>query len=142
LWKDEDDDWYSFQTLTGHSATVWCIDFDSTGTYLASVGDDLSLRIWKEEQGQYHPFSIYEKLHEGTIYSVSWSKSHGKIATCGADNRIHILELVGDQLILKDTVQDAHSISDINFVIWCPLPGNENYLASCGDNHNISIWQN
>jgi WD40 repeat protein len=141
LWRDEDDDWYSFQTLKGHTSTVWSIDFDSTGKLLASVGDDLSLRIWKEQDGQYHQLVMYENLHERTIYGVSWSKSHNLIATCGGDNRIHILELVGNTLVLKDTIHEAHGISDINFVQWCPLGQYSQYLASCGDDQTIKVWQ-
>ena len=37
LWKDEDDDWYSFQTLTAHSSTVWCVDFNQDGTMLGII---------------------------------------------------------------------------------------------------------
>lgn len=135
---------YCFQTLNGHTSTVWSIDFDSTGDLLASVGDDKSLRVWKKNtQGTYDAYLELADLHSRTIYSVSFQ--YPIIATCGADNCINIVELTQDAdscaLKVRATVTEAHGSQDVNCVVFCPLDEYKNYLASGGDDNSIKIWR-
>ncbi|PIA13918.1 WD40 repeat-like protein [Coemansia reversa NRRL 1564] len=90
IWRDEDDDWYSAATLTGHTSTVWGGAFSHNGKYLASVSDDRTVRVWTwgatpDENSDanaglyYRPGISYEcvatvpdSVHTRAIYSVSW----------------------------------------------------------------------
>lgn len=36
IWKEDEDDWYCADTLSGHQSTVWSIDFDATGDHLGN----------------------------------------------------------------------------------------------------------
>lgn len=86
-----------------------------------------------------------EEAHQRSIYSVSWSKVSGSIASCGADNAIRITKLVdlGEGFYKFDTVaviDNAHSGFDINCVRWCPLDSHRSLLASCGDDDNVKLW--
>ncbi|KAI8895192.1 WD40-repeat-containing domain protein [Globomyces pollinis-pini] len=144
LWKDEDDDWFSFQTLGGHDSTVWGIDFNQNGNMLVSVSDDLSLKIWsKLPNGNYECTFTFEKLHSRTIYSVSWSKSNGLIATCGGDNQICILQVnePGTSVKKVASIFNAHGPNDINCINWCELEGYQDHFATGGDDHHVRIWK-
>lgn len=106
--------------LTGHTSTVWCIDFEKptpnaipTPSRLVSCSDDLTVRIWtrasspssssaKQAPSILRTTSIKEEwnetvrlpvVHTRTIYAVSWSASRpGRIVSCGGDGRIVVYE--------------------------------------------------
>ncbi|KAH6568415.1 hypothetical protein BASA50_005356 [Batrachochytrium salamandrivorans] len=158
IWKEEDADWYCSDTLLGHTSTVWNIDFNRKGDMLASVSDDKSLRIWKQDTTtkKYQAHAISANHHSRTIYSVSWSKHLDLIATASGDNCIIISKLdegtsLGTSpdgnrsdtptLSKVSTQVDAHGLSDINCVVWCPIKEFERYLASTGDDGIIRIWE-
>ncbi len=47
-WKFEDavDDFICSYTIEGHESTVWSLDFDRTGRYMVSCGEDKNWMIW------------------------------------------------------------------------------------------------
>ena len=48
MYKEDDDDWICFATLSSHSSTVWSAAFDKTGDRIATVGDDRTMKIWQQ----------------------------------------------------------------------------------------------
>ncbi|KAI8325092.1 WD40 repeat-like protein [Martensiomyces pterosporus] len=120
LWKEDDDDWYSAATLTGHGSTVWGGAFSADGGFLASVSDDRTIRVWAKEANKsegaqedgfyYRPEISYKciavvpnAIHKRAIYSVSWSapsrstgtepSNLGYLATGCGDNSLRIFEV-------------------------------------------------
>ncbi|ORY38620.1 WD40 repeat-like protein, partial [Rhizoclosmatium globosum] len=147
IWRDKDDDWYCSDTLKGHTSTVWGIDFDETGDYIASVGDDKSLKIWHNANisdafTPYKCISSTPSIHTRAVYSVSWSKTHGKIATCSGDNYIRVFEVDANKTAVKmiAEIPNAHGDFDVNSVRWCPLAEHGHLLASAGDDGNVKVW--
>lgn len=133
------DDWVLDCTLVGHTSTVWSIDVNASGNQLVSVSDDESLRIWQDNQGSWESIFVSEQHHKGVIYSVSWSKIHHHIASCGADSIIKIgLFDNGWQSLVS--IQ-AHTHYEINCVKWCPLQDHSTYLASAGDDALVNVWE-
>ena len=65
---DPQEDWFCFQTLTGHDSTVWTLAFSPDGRYLASGSDDCTIRIW--ERVQEHKWECVDVLegHERSVY--------------------------------------------------------------------------
>ncbi|KAJ2556998.1 Cytosolic iron-sulfur protein assembly protein [Coemansia sp. RSA 1933] len=139
LWREDDDDWYSAATLTGHTSTVWAGAFSpDDGRFLASVSDDRTVRIWAApaaaaaqsdavRDGFYHkPDTTYEciavvpdSVHTRAIYSVAWtrplsdggSEQLGFLATGCGDNTMRILRV---------TAADDGSLSGgINVALEC-----------------------
>ncbi|KAI8813321.1 WD40-repeat-containing domain protein [Cladochytrium replicatum] len=48
LWMENGQNYWACAGSTeGHTSTVWSVDFDPTGNYLASVSDDKSMKIWR-----------------------------------------------------------------------------------------------
>ncbi|KAG0305142.1 cytosolic iron-sulfur protein assembly, partial [Dissophora globulifera] len=180
IWRDDDDDWYCSDTLVGHESTVWAIDFSPSGDELVSASADETLKIWKrfvpgnalgivtQRRGEpiWKCVATVVGKHERCIYSVSWSKVNGLIASSGADNTIRLFEVkdatapVGTEgrltaeqqkalnepgvLFEADKVADvrkAHGTSDINSVAWYPNADHGDWLASGGDDGSVRIWR-
>lgn len=86
------DDWVCSYTLEGHGSTVWGLDFDADEQHLVSVGDDRRLVLWEVGPTNYHHKGVLEGLHSRCIYSCSWSKTSGLIATGGGDNCVRLVD--------------------------------------------------
>ncbi|KAJ3299959.1 cytosolic iron-sulfur protein assembly [Borealophlyctis nickersoniae] len=159
IWREDDDDWYCSDTLRGHTSTVWAVDFNQTGDTLASVSDDRSMKFWRrgppdaESQAfrrdpKWRCIGTIANLHKRTIFSVTWSKVHGRIASAGADDTVRILEEVPSQVDGEIAFKTAavlerpHGQSDVNCARWCPLEGEDsNLLATTGDDGVVRIWR-
>lgn len=74
-----------------------------TRQFLVSASDDTTLRFWKQykpnnqegiatpgNQPKWMNVCTISGQHERCIYSVSWSKVHGKVASASGDNHIKI----------------------------------------------------
>ncbi len=85
--------------------------------------------------------------HERTVYSVDWSRLHGRIATGAADNCIRVFQEVTsraagdsstDTFELEVLAPGAHR-GDVNCVRWCPREAS--VLVSAGDDGLIKLWR-
>jgi WD40 repeat protein len=156
LFKEDEDDWYCYDTLTGHESTVWSVTFDKSGERLASCSDDKSVKIWQA----YHPGNqegvvtsdnnpkwkgvcTLSGYHSRTIFDVDWSQS-GVIATAAGDDTIRLFqESASDDpknqpsYSLTVAAEKAHS-QDINSVAWNPK--HHEILASASDDNIIKLW--
>jgi len=154
IWKEDDDDWFCSETLTGHTSIVWDISFDATGNFFASVGDDHKLIIWKhcpqtnkgqdvENVNEWQNVCTIADQHQRCIYAVDWSQSTGRIATGGGDDCIRIFQkdpksnYEAPQYLLKAIAENAHN--DVNSVHWNPK--RPSMIASAGDDNLIKIWE-
>eukprot|EP00347_Sterkiella_histriomuscorum_P020000 403339480 len=158
-WKYEDsiDDWMCAYTMEGHESTVWQIDFDASGDYMVSCGEDKNWMIWKINEKTFENKGMISNLHQRSIYSCSWAKTTISspadvktdfIATAGADNKIMVYEINRDSLSSSGTgsfefnivAQQAHAHSnDVNSVVFHPT--NPYILASCSDDGKIKLWK-
>ncbi|KAF0509121.1 WD40 repeat-like protein [Gigaspora margarita] len=164
IWKEDEDDWYCSDTLEGHESTIWSIDFDKTGEYLVSASDDKTLKFWHcyrpdnregiitdRNESKWKCICTMSGYHQRCIYSVSWSKVHGRIASCGGDNTVRIFEqeestVSGNTIDTTNfsmiaSVTSAHGVVDVNCVQWYPTEKHSNWLATAGDDGIVRIWQ-
>lgn len=159
LWKDNQDDWGCYANLTGHSSTVWCIDFESGSSSdprLVSCSDDETVRIWRrEEMAQEQPNIAYilssfeetwvqeailPKVHVGAIYSVSWSKTSGRIVSSGSDGNLIIYGEGKQGWTVEAIKRNAHGVYELNCCIFCNVLECE-YIFTGGDDGNINVWE-
>lgn len=65
------------QTLAGHEGAVWVLSFSEDGTFMASGGDDRTIRIWQNtraangERGEGTGASLSSRLHAGSYGCLS-----------------------------------------------------------------------
>ncbi|KZZ97206.1 WD repeat protein [Ascosphaera apis ARSEF 7405] len=152
---------------------------------LVSASDDKTVRIWKrisDKQSPQNTSSIpsiirpteadevwieettLPPVHDLSIYSVSWSKHTGHIATTGADGRIAIYEekqMSGDvdmhnlkegtswnsQWEVIRIIEAAHGEYEINHVVWADIceaatsGATQEVLLSTGDDGLVKVWR-
>ncbi|CCJ31153.1 unnamed protein product [Pneumocystis jirovecii] len=159
IWKDNQDDWECYATLSGHNSTVWCIDFESGLSHnprLVSSSDDQTIRIWQRElvaQDQLNVMpilvsseetwvqkTVLPKVHIGAIYSVSWSKTSGKVVSCGSDGNLVVYKEDEKHWIIEALQKHAHDVYELNCSIFGNISDTE-YIFTGGDDANINIWE-
>jgi len=160
LFKEDlsDNDWTCFATLTSHESTVWSISFDKSGSRLASVSDDQTLKIWREYKpgnpegvattdgdSAWKLTATISGFHTRTVYDVDWCKSEGgPIATACGDDAIRIFsEDLGSDAnapgFTMDTLVEKAHTQDVNALAWNPV--DHALLASCSDDGLVKIWR-
>ena len=84
----------------GHKSTIWCFDFNQSGTHIVSCSEDKSWVLWSITATGYKKLGEVNNTHFRSIYSISWCKSPdvNRIATAGADNQIMLYEIPKVQL--------------------------------------------
>lgn len=160
----DDDDWTCVSELTGHTGTVWAIDFekssDSSTVRLCSCSDDSSVRIWKRVSSldeskkdsipstlrsdssteEWELECILPEIHERQVYSCSWSPK-GRIASVGSDGKIVIYSKSGGVWTVEQTHELAHSVFEINSCEWWyDAQKDTEYLVTAGDDGAVNMW--
>jgi cytosolic iron-sulfur protein assembly protein CIAO1 len=169
IWAEEDGDWYCALSLSSiHTSTIWTLTIAPSATRFVSGSADHSLAIYKcftpDELNQrdlllassastkLHKKATWEcvgKLpdaHSSTIYSVDYAPtraSHGRIVSCGADNKIQIYREVSSStpeqpLFVVDAMVTVPTGGDLNCVKWHPYDGS--VLVTASDDGSVRIW--
>ena len=176
IWAEECDEWYCVMTFdtSVHSSTIWCITLSPGGVRLFSGSEDGSMAIWKmytanervtattatansnnnninSKGGIFNCVGKLHNAHSGyAVMSIDVSSTragHGRIVSCGGDNRINIYREektssssseVAPKFALEVVIDDAHD-GDVNCVKWHPMDGN--CLVSCGDDGAVRLWR-
>lgn len=152
-----DNDWTCFATLASHESTVWSVAFDETGSRLASVSDDQTMKIWREykpDNPQGVPTSNGDPtwkltatvtgFHTRTIYDVDWCKKTGALVTACGDDGVRVFVEAPDSdphaptFELGTVMEQAHA-QDVNAVAWNPIEAG--LLVSCGDDGLVKLWR-
>lgn len=78
-------------TLTGHRARVWSVALDGAGRYLASGGDDRTVRVWRLDALEAEPQVI--EGHNFWVGGVSFSPDGRTLAAAGYDKTIRLWDV-------------------------------------------------
>ncbi|KAJ9642541.1 Cytosolic iron-sulfur protein assembly protein [Coniosporium tulheliwenetii] len=106
LWREDLDDWGQCALLSGHRGTVWWVEFEGVEgpngvpsiLRTSSIEED-----WVEE-------TRLPKAHGRAIYTATWSKKTGLIASTGSDGKIVIYQ----ERWKSDASASASAASEVN----------------------------
>ncbi|KAI8934049.1 Cytosolic iron-sulfur protein assembly protein [Plenodomus lindquistii] len=162
---------------------------ERSGPRLATCSDDCTVRIWRRTpkdgddntsaatgvpsiirsvaiDEDWYQEAILPQVHERAIYSVSWSRITGMIASAGSDGKIIVYrERWRQQRAPQSTDMDidsastsptewvvvaelfsAHNVFEINHVAWAKRADkdkrweNEEVVLSTGDDGEVKVW--
>lgn len=118
-----------FNRLEGHPRTVISAAFSPKGDYLASAGDDQTVRLWRRD-GQ---LLATLQEHRDLVKSVAWSPDGTILASGSHDGTVRLWNLDGELLA---TLADAPG--QINSVAWSP---DGQHLAAADSSGRVTLWR-
>ena len=116
--------------LTGHSGTIWSIDFSHDGRLLASGSIDQTVKLWDAETGALQATLMG---HSGEVYRVAFSPDGHLLASASADDSIRLWDVRGRYAV---AVLQANA-GDANWLAFSP---NGDLLISAHDDGNLHPW--
>lgn len=135
--------------MDNHLACVNCVRWSTSGTFLASGGDDKLVMIWKISMYGVGStvFGSDSKIveswrptytlrgHTGDILGLAWSPGDVWLATCSIDNTIIVWN--AEKFPEQVAVLKGHT-GLVKGVTWDPVG---KYLASQSDDKSLRIWR-
>ncbi|CAI2731667.1 unnamed protein product [Schistosoma spindalis] len=139
----------TFKLLSGHKESVFCLDFDSTGKFLASGGQDHIAIIWNAETGE---IEFICQGHDDSVNCVSFSPNGDYLCTGDMAGNIRIwlrplieenskewkllrTETVNDLLWIKWWISPSNAVPNMNNKLSKPA------LLLAGDEHShVNYW--
>ncbi|KAL5120112.1 Cytosolic iron-sulfur protein assembly protein [Pleosporales sp. CAS-2024a] len=158
----------------------------TSGPRLATCSDDCTVRIWRRRpierpdhaasttgmpsiirsatiDEDWYQDAVLPQDHERAVYSVSWSRTTGMIASAGSDGKIIVYQerwrreeanaVVADETQQSATewlvvaeLYSAHHVFEINHVTWAKRADlnkryeGEEVLISTGDDGEVKVW--
>ena len=164
---------------------------EKSGPRLATCSDDCTIRIWRREpkdrperasgnvgipsiirsvaiDEDWIEEAVLPKRHERAIYSISWSRKSGLIASAGSDGKILIykeqwksqtsdgVKADGEdtkpadnsltEWIVVAELYSAHDVFEVNHVCWATRSDkgrrsdDEEVVVSTGDDGEVKVW--
>lgn len=133
-----------FETMTGvplgsplkaHTSWANSVAHSPDSNFLASGSGDHSVLIWNLQTRQV--VATATPGHKDAVNSVVYSADGKYIASASSDKTVCIWDATTGALVGNPL--SAHT-GPVHFVTYSPVQDGKSYLASCGDDNNIIIW--
>ncbi|XP_059484140.1 probable cytosolic iron-sulfur protein assembly protein Ciao1 [Neocloeon triangulifer] len=122
--------------LHGHKGRVWNVAWHPEGHFLASCGEDKSIRIWAREGQKWVCKTSLTEGHNRTIRAVSWSLCGKFLASASFDGTTSIWTYVkGDYDCVMSL--EGHE-NEVKSVAWSH---SGQYLSTCGRDKTVWVWE-
>jgi len=118
------------RVLSGHSGAVQVLAAGDDGTWLASAGDDHTVRVWNREDG-----SVRAVLrgHTGSVRALVVSPDGSWLASAGHERSVRLHHLRGGSL-------PTSLLGHTGWVRALAAGPDGSWLASAGADHAVRIW--
>ncbi len=128
LWDLETGDFV--RQLTGHTGTVWDVEFSPDGRRLATASSDQQVYIWDVLTGE---LLIALPGHTGAVYRVDFDSSGERLVSASIDRTARVWDVRSGRLI---AVLDGHTaaVRDVAFGI------SSNQVLTASDDGTIRSW--
>ncbi|KAM0952658.1 putative transcription factor WD40-like family [Dioscorea sansibarensis] len=127
------------KTFSGYQEEVHGINWNPTGSLLASYSHGRSIKIWSLERDE----SLHDLMHNEIVHTVRWSptgpgtnnpsKPYSFLASASEDRTVKVWDCVHGQLLYSFSGHRA-SVVELEF-----RPDGE-YLASASEDQHLLIW--
>ncbi len=115
---------------TAHHGLVRSLAGSNDNRYLASGGDDGTVRVMDLQSGQLRHILVG---HNAAVTSLAWSPDNKGLASAGDDRRVLVWD--GETGKLLHTL--AGHEGPVRNLAWSP---DGKTLASCGDDNTVRLW--
>jgi WD40 repeat protein len=120
----------TIKKLTGHTGDVEALAWSASGRYLASGGQDRSIRIWDVVSGE-----TIQTLSgfSGAVGSVSWSPDESRLVTADRSNTVRIWDVQDGQELLRLV---GHT-DLVNTAVYSP---DGEIILTASSDHTARLW--
>ncbi|NOT57750.1 MAG: WD40 repeat domain-containing protein [Deltaproteobacteria bacterium] len=118
------------QTLSRHNSVGNSVAWSPDGNFVATGGNDGSIRIWDTKSGQEVRMLVG---HRNAVRSVAWSPDGRWLASGSADNTVKMWEAQSGQE-LRMLVSHRNAVTS---VAWSP---DGRWLASGSADNTVRLW--
>ena len=133
---DLSDDFQPLANLTGHTNSVFALNYSPDEKNLVSAGRDAHMKFWESET-----YTLVENIvaHMYAINFLSFKEDGKYLVTCSMDKSIKVWDAQNYKLMkVIDKARNAGHGTSINKVLWSTYTGQ---VISISDDRTISIWQ-
>ena len=133
---DLSDDFQPLANLTGHTNSVFALNYSPDEKNLVSAGRDAHMKFWESET-----YTLVENIvaHMYAINFLSFKEDGKYLVTCSMDKSIKVWDAENYKLMkVIDKARNAGHGTSINKVLWSTYTGQ---VISISDDRTISIWQ-
>jgi WD40 repeat protein len=124
------------QIITGHTSSVFSLQYSPDGRHLISGSRDAHLKIWAVEEA----YTLLRDIvaHLFTINTIAYHPSGTFFATGSRDKTLKIWDADTFKLVkVLNNARDGGHSNSVNKIIWT-ADGN---LVSCGDDRKVLVWE-
>jgi len=119
---------YERNRFNGHQDGVWGVSLSPDGKYIATGGEDGTVKVWNLSG---HQITQVE-AHKGGVMSVNFSPDGQSFATAGRDGKAKLWNLSGQQI----ATFEGHK----GRVIWVRFSPDGQRIATTGFDRTVRLW--